>query len=403
MDDIKNNIFYRPEVDIERNYDTTGVIPKVTPEPAEEPVTPTPEQKLMERAEIVENKLLRIRGVLPMLPNGVPEILRDIVDKLIFQTEDEKDKIENIPENPEEERTEINEANPQPPDDSEIIIDDEGFIWNEPEPDTYTIKVIKCKSNPELALEQYLKDSLDIKEDFINKMNEVMEDYIYPIISVMNESGVPSIQYLNMEYDGACVTGYVNDDRHLNDIAATNQTLIDEQTRLFQKTHDANTTFAILMAFDVTAQERIRYYEENYNLGITNFVSMYRRNTLEKIRNTYNYKYRKARNNVYKYLNSAAEATRKILKNALDANTAKCYLLTQDVNIFARTEYQAVAYENATNAGAAEVDPNTNTPIEKATDTTKKESDSKSELDSLKDTASSALNDLKNTAGSIFK
>lgn len=397
MDDIKKDIFYRPQIDIERNYDTIGTIPKTTPEEEPQAETPSDEEKLIERADEIEDALIRIRGVLPLLPEGVPEILRDIVDKLIFQTEDEKDTIETIEEKPEEERTDVyeNDTESEGIDPEEPIIDDDGFIWNMSEPDTYTIKVVRCKENSDLALEQYLKDSLDIKEYFATKLNGILEEYIYPLLSVMGEAGVNNVAYLNMEYDGTCVTGYDTDDRHLNDTIARNQTIVNEQTRLFEKTHDANTTLAILMAFDVTAQERIRYYEEQYDMGVDNFVSMYKRNTLEKVRKQYNYKYDKARANVLKYLDSAAELTRNILVNSLDANTAKCYLLTQDVNIFAKTEYQAAAYENATNFGAAEVASGINTTVTKATETTNQSSSTAS---SLTDSLSSSINDLKNTA-----
>lgn len=375
-EDLKNNIFYRPQVEIDRNYQTDGVIEKLTPEQVQEEPQKTSNQLLLEKAEEVTDALIKVRKVLPILPEGLPDILQDIIDNLIFQTEIEKDKLVEIidEENPIE--TVTPEADTDPIEKPDPIIDKDGFIWDDPEPLDYTITVVKVKVNSQMALEQYLKDSIYIKEDFIKNLNDVLQDYIYPLISVMDESGVGSIEYLNLSYDGTSVTGYDDNDRHLNDTIVRNQLINEEQIRLFSKTHDANSTLSILMAFDLAAQQRIRYYEEEYDLGVSNFTEMYRRITLEKAREAYEYRYANSRKNVYKYLNSAVRISEDLLKLALNEKTAKCYLLTQDINIFARKEYEAAAYENSTGNNAAEVDSG-NKEVNKATDTTQKKTEEK--------------------------
>ena len=393
-EDLKNNIFYRPQVEIDRNYKTDGVIDKITPEESPEESKSTSNQDLLTKAEKVTDALIRVRKVLPILPEGLPNILQDIIDNLIFQTEIEKDKLIEIidEENPIETTTPEGES--EPIDKPEPIIDDDGFIWDDPEPLDYTITVVKTKLNDQMALEQYLKDSIYIKEDFIKNLNDVLQDYIYPLISMMDESGVGSIQYLNLSYDGTSVSGYDDNDQHLNDTIVRNQLINEEQIRLFNKTHDANTTLSVLMAFDLAAQQRIRYYSEQYDLGVSNFTEMYRRMTLEKARKAYEYRYANARKNVYKYLNSAVRISDDLLKLALDEKASKCYLLTQDINIFARKEYEAVAYENSTGNNAAEVDPGNNS--NKATDTTKKKTKEKeTESESNSNTIENFINGIK--------
>lgn len=374
-EDLKNNIFYRPQIDIDRNYKTDGVIDRITPEESPEESKPTSNQDLLTKAEEVTDALIRVRKVLPILPEGLPDILQDIIDNLIFQTEIEKDKLVEIidEDNPIEITTP--EGKSEPIDKPEPIIDDDGFIWDDPEPLDYTITIVKTKVSEQMALEQYLKDSIYIKEDFIKNLNDVLQDYIYPLISMMDESGVGSVQYLNLSYDGTSVSGYDNDNQHLNDTIVRNQLINEEQIRLFNKTHDANTTLSILMAFDLAAQQRVRYYSEQYDLGVSNFTEMYRRMTLEKAREAYEYRYANARKNVYKYLNSAVRISDDLLKLALDEKASKCYLLTQDINIFARKEYEAAAYENSTGNNAAEVDPGNN--ANKTTDTTQKKTEEK--------------------------
>lgn len=375
-EDLLKNIFYRPEVSIERDYSTDGTIDHYSPEPVQETVKPTPIQNLLTKAEEVTDALIRIRNVLPALPNQMPEVLENIVDNLIFQTEIEKNELIDIPDEPITEtvdNNDISEDGVTP--DEEPYIDDEGHIWGAPQPLDYVITVVKHKNNSQLAQEQYLKDSIYIKEEFATRLNNVLQDYLYPLVTTMDESGVGNIEYLNIEYDGTSVTGYGSDDKHLHDLIVRGQIINGERERLFVKSHDAITTQSIIMAFDVCAQERVRYYTENYDLGVSNFTEMYRRNTLEKTRNEYEYKYAHARKNFWKYLNSAVKISEDMLKTALDVNTAKCYLLSQDIDIFAKKEYQAAAYESATGTGAQEVDPTNNT-ANKATDTIAKKQES---------------------------
>ena len=97
-EDLLKNIFYRPEVSIERDYSTDGTIDHYTPEPIQETVKPTPIQNLLTKAEEVTDALIRIRNVLPALPNQIPEVLENIIDNLIFQTEIEKDELIDIPD-----------------------------------------------------------------------------------------------------------------------------------------------------------------------------------------------------------------------------------------------------------------------------------------------------------------
>ena len=72
-EDLLKNIFYRPEVSIERDYSTDGTIDHYTPEPIQETVKPTPIQNLFTKAEEVTDALIRIRNVLHILQVLVKE------------------------------------------------------------------------------------------------------------------------------------------------------------------------------------------------------------------------------------------------------------------------------------------------------------------------------------------
>lgn len=354
-EDIKKNIFYQPNIDIERRYDTNGEVPhSVSPDnnTTEEKKT-TENEDIYDRAVAVGEQLLRIRSVMKILPEDTVKIIQDIVDKTIFDNEIKKEEIKKIIDQDKEDEENNKRVDVYPNDSSSEATDDatpsdNSEFWEDPDPIDITINVVRCKDDSELANEQYLADSTKIKEDFSYKLNNAFQDYIYPLMTVMGEVGLNSITYLNLDYEGESITGVQTDDKHLHDTIVRNQTLMDEKNRKFAKTHGTNMTLAVMTAFDVVAQERTRYYSEEYDIGLNSFAGMYKRNILEEVKKEYDDKYMKAKMNMYKYLDGAVTVTDDILKASLRSNVAKCYLLTQDVNIYARKDYESVSYQNTT-------------------------------------------------------
>lgn len=354
-EDIKKNIFYQPNIDIERRYDTNGEVPhSVSPDNSttEEKKT-TENEDIYDRAVAVGEQLLRIRSVMKILPEDTVKIIQDIVDKTIFDNEIKKEEIKKIIDQDKEDEENNKRVDVYPNDSSSEATDDatpsdNSEFWEDPDPIDITINVVRRKDDSELANEQYLADSTKIKEDFSYKLNNVFQDYIYPLMTVMGEVGLNSITYLNLDYEGESITGVQTDDKHLHDTIVRNQTLMDEKNRKFAKTHGTNMTLAVMTAFDVVAQERTRYYSEEYDIGLNSFAGMYKRNILEEVKKEYDDKYMKAKMNMYKYLDGAVTVTDDILKASLRSNVAKCYLLTQDVNIYARKDYESVSYQNTT-------------------------------------------------------
>ena len=354
-EDIKNNIFYKPQTEFERNYSTDGIIPDKNTEKIVElsHQEETPMERILEKAEDVIKKLGTLRGLSQFIPEKIRPIYKNIIENLLAQTIIEKEEIDEIVEkDKKDEESEafvdkyeenITEIIP----DDEIEFDEEGFIWSAPQPTNIGLKIIKPKNNKDLARDQYLRDSIYIKEDFIIQMDAALQEYIFPLNTIMKESGVRYLEYLTIDYQGESVAGYSENERHLNDTIVRNQTLIDERSRLMNKTHNSKNTTATMMAFDVVAQERINYYGEEYDLALTDFASMYNRNLLEKSRRDYDFAYYRAKKNMYKYLKSTVMITSDILKASLESASSKCYLLTKEVNIYARKEFNATGYENS--------------------------------------------------------
>lgn len=426
--DVKNNIFYRPELDIERDYSTTGSVTKTSTTDSGSSNTRTTElEDYLTRAEKTQDDLLQIRKVIDLLPDKTATIIKDLVDKLIFQGEDEKEKIKEIikqdkKDDEENVRRDEYKSNPDSRSPGETVLDDGQItFWKDPEPLDLTITVVKTKDLGELAYEQYLKDSTALKEDFAYKLNSVMQDYIYPLITVMGEIGLDSKTYLTLDYEGESITGVKDDDKHLHDAIVKNQTIIDEKNRKFAKTHSANNSLAVMTAFDITSQQRVKYYKEEYDMGLNSFAGIYKRNLLEQSRKEYENKYAKAKINMYKYLNSSAVVTGDILKRTLEVDTSKCYLLANDVNIYARKRYEATGYQNTTDDTMTDLtkdadstasttnntsktsnnsnttNKNSNSTSESGNKTTEKSSSSKDISNAVKSTTSSVLDKVKDS------
>lgn len=395
-EDVKQNIFYKPDISIDRHYDTDGAVVHPSDSGSTQPVSEntTEIEDIYNRAQQVEEDLLKIRSVITLLPEKTAAIIQDIVDKELLDNVTKKDELQKIINKDKEDKENKVLVDSYPSGtkaegtDDEDESGDEEWVWEEPDPIDITINVVRRKDDAELANEQYLMDSVKIKEEFAYKLNNAMQDYIYPLMTVMGEVGLDSVSYLNLDYEGESITGVDTDDKHLHDTIVRNQTIVDEKNRKFAKTHGVNMSLAIMTAFDVVAQERVRYYKEEYDIGLSNFTDMYKRNILEETRKEYDNKYMKSKINMYRFLNSAVTVADDILKATLRSHVAKCYLLTQDVNIYARKNYESTQYNNPSDNSMIELtqqDVNTSgggtftsstankTTTTKTTDTSKKD------------------------------
>ena len=94
MDEKDLSILYRPQVDIERDYRSDGVIlhepvTNETPEQKQErtaPEIPTDLEEARDRAAEVVRKLIRIRKITPVLPTDAQETVNDLLDTVIVWT-----------------------------------------------------------------------------------------------------------------------------------------------------------------------------------------------------------------------------------------------------------------------------------------------------------------------------
>ena len=365
MDEKDLSLLYRPEINIERDYRSNGVVlhelPTNEPEVTQQTTPDIPDDitKAITTAKETVEKLICIRKITPVLPTLIQPTINDFLDTVIIWTGNTIPPLENAKEEkeekPDEEKHEVPGA-----------ISDEGTVDTEQSDDEwptmtssgFVFDVIKNKDIWDLARDQYLLDSVAMQEDFADEFNNVMEGYVYQLVSAMDEVGLDAPEYLNVEYEGQTVSGIPTNYQHLNDIIVRNQD-VNEYADIFRKTHDEFETYRILATYDIASQERIRYLKEKYKEETAaNYIEMYDKNYLAKSRDEFEAKYVAARTNVYKLLHSASQITKETLAAQLELAISKCSLLAKEVNIFAKEEYENIAYENST-AGKTKTASNT--------------------------------------------
>lgn len=365
MNDI-NNIFYKPDIAAKKDYysdgeilSATGKMPNDNNKNDESSVKDI--EVTLKKSVGVIKRLYSIRNVIKILPVDIKNIITDIIEKIICDEITKKNQIEeNVNNGLQDEKHKNNETVYEGQIDQNEKNEITETLWPQPISPNIVITFIEPKSASEQAMEQYLRDSVDISEKFTNDMEMVLNEYLNQLLTVMSEIGLSNIQYLNYEYDGEQVSGFSFSEKHLHDSIVRSQTIIKEQTALFKKTHSAEKTLTTIKSFEMAAIQRVNYYKEDYIDGAAeNFVDMFKNDILERCRKQYDVKYSAAKMNMYKYLNSTVIITSDMLKLNLQANISKCYLLNKDINIFEKKKYaEGSGVSNAADSKLNEITPN---------------------------------------------
>ena len=97
-EDVKQNIFYKPDISIDRHYDTDGAVVHPSDSGSTQPVSEntTEIEDIYNRAQQVEEDLLKIRSVITLLPEKTAAIIQDIVDKELLDNVTKKDELQKI-------------------------------------------------------------------------------------------------------------------------------------------------------------------------------------------------------------------------------------------------------------------------------------------------------------------
>ena len=350
MDNVKNNIFYRPEIGIERSYQTSGELKSPdTAEKAEELGLAYPRtnlESLVIETKAAIDRLVEIRKVTYLLPLTAPKLVDDIIQPLALLLELNMRELNDMVEaEGSEDNVEIYESPVSKGSNSDVAQDEAGEEENsadeyDDEPFDIEFRVVKSKTNAEMCREQYLRDLTDIIDDFSMGLNGVMQGYIYPLNTVMSILGLNKADYLSYEYEGESVTGIPHNLAHLNDRIVIQDTIVAEKISLFEKTHERSATINAIKAFDAAEMLRERYYDEVYIDDVKDELDIFSNNLLEKARKSADGAYKIAKTNLFKHLDSTNAILKDICLERLESMQAKAILLKNGVDIYNRKDYE---------------------------------------------------------------
>ena len=358
-EEIKNNIFYRPNVEIERDYSTDGAIIneliRQEESPAAQEISSVKLERLKEKTKETVDELLKIRDIIDVLPLDLPEILNGIIEPItllnelnLLEIDDilERDYIdqlnevgvETFPSGVEEYKASNQEALTGVIETTEEDMPDFDIV----------VTTIAAKSISSQCREEYLRDITDITSEFSRNLNGAMQGYIYPLSTILNELGLDSPDYLNFEYEGESIKDIPINLAHLNDRIVMQEAVTAEQNALMVKTHSTSAILDAINAFDAAEALRERYYNASYNMDISSDLDIFNNNLLQKSRENSEEAYRQAKINLFKLLDSSVELMKDISSKKLEAQQAKAILLKNGINIYEHEIFETTGVNNAT-------------------------------------------------------
>ena len=358
-EEIKNNIFYRPNVEIERDYSTDGAIRneliRQEESPAAQEISSVKLERLKEKTKETVDELLKIRDIIDVLPLDLPKILNGIIEPItllnelnLLEIDDilERDYIdqlnevgvETFPSGVEEYKASNQEALTGVIETTEEDMPDFDII----------VKTIAAKSISSQCREEYLRDITDITSEFSRNLNGAMQGYIYPLSTILNELGLDSPDYLNFEYEGESIKDIPINLAHLNDRIVIQEAVTVEQNALMVKTHSTSAILDAINTFDAAEALRERYYNASYNMDISSDLDIFNNNLLQKSRENSEEAYRQAKINLFKLLDSSVELMKDISSKKLEAQQAKAILLKNGINIYEHEIFETTGVNNAT-------------------------------------------------------
>lgn len=353
--ETKNNIFYRPNVEIDRDYSTDGAIKnelirQEESHPAQD-VSSVKLERLKEKTKETVDELLKIRDVIEVLPLDLPQIINGIIEPLTILNELNALELDDIIE-----RDYIDQLNEVGVETFPSGVENykkespNGVIETTEEdvPDfDIIVKTIAAKPISSQCREEYLRDITDITSEFSRNLNGAMQGYIYPLSTILNELGLDSPDYLNFEYEGEAVKDIPLNLAHLNDRIVIQEAVTAEQNALMVKTHSTSAILDAINSFDAAEALRERYYNESYNMDISSDLDIFNNNLLQKSRESSEEAYRQAKINLFKLLDSSVELMKDISSKKLEAQQAKAILLKNGINIYEHKIFETTGVNNA--------------------------------------------------------
>lgn len=334
-----DNFFYRPRMGVDRDYlsekefeniigpdrdyssekDFERIEEEITEEIPD--VLESAEESKQKALEIV-NEIEKIKKVINILPSNLPEIYRDVLNKI-------KHDIINPPPIPYVEEVPVEPqgtTRPRGRTGGNIIVggteDDPIYLF----PIDNGVEVI---TEPVIPLTQYVRESFvkdknDMYDHFVQRLKLMIQQYMRELLYVAKVGKFKSYLDLYVRFDTPSAE-IPKDFQAAADRITKNQISRDSKTRLLNKIFNIDQTVSHLIANKAAYDQRQRYYDIEY-LKAKDYVETQENDELRKQRLDYDKKYEQNMYNYYKYLTGAATLTDEILKTFLSEARGKALL-----------------------------------------------------------------------------
>ena len=362
-DTDKDNLLYRPELEPERHYESESVF--THEEPIEEvPVYNSPTYEPDKIREDL-NQIIELIDSLPPDVRFYKEIVQKVVDRL---------DIAFPPGTPSPyyvDPTYYNQENPN----EEYVPQDEMLYSvehpvsyvkdkdpNDPDLPDFLPHVSPININmktPEtmfqMVQDAYSKDQIHLDAYYNQKLQLTMQDYFQNMFMTMAGANVSNLNDLTRDFDGETVKIPSGKNlEHLRDEIVRSQNLRKSKTKVMRKTHSADKTLIHMRAWKAAADQRARYYKEEYG-GSASYLENQANFILQQNREKYDENYKMALYNMYKYLDSSVMMISDALDMTVMEAQAKGALLKENVNIFETKEAEeALAMQAAQQAASGQ-------------------------------------------------
>lgn len=305
----KENIFYKPELGYDKNYNTKGDITESqidveVPEDVEE-------ESLLDKIEDIKN-------VYPLIPDDLVTIIKSPLEIIESIVKDFPDK-----EKPTDEEDEIITIIPKDED------DDDTFPGDDFDDDDSNIKIEIIEKDTVTKIEDdYQDDLISIVDDYLNSLNEATNNYTVSILTLFKGMNPSLFLKLLSYYD--CETSKISDNyKHLSDAIIRSQLSRNMKERLYLKMYDTDKTINHIRSCKVGVEQRLRYHQSKYQETNT-IEDVVNNKILGQSRVIYDRKYKQNFYNLYKYLNSSVILLNECLDMCLSEMQAKIILLKRE-------------------------------------------------------------------------
>ena len=289
MEDNKNNIFYNPKIEYDKNYETEGQSKSSSSSSSGET-----ESHNIIYINYINNKVKRYYSLINILPDDLQKVAKNpvnIIKEIIGDVPDDVEPPERI-----HETITIDPVVPiNPPDYPDYPFDPD-------EPDSIKVE-IENDDDDVIIRNQYYYDLVSIVKDYVDNLNTSIDNYINALFATFQDIDIESYHNSMETYKTSCRKIDINL-KHLSDTIIRSQIARQMKEKLYLKLYDIDKTINHIRSCKAGVELRLRYHKASYYKDTT-YNEAVSNKILGQNRLLYDKKYKQNFINLYKYLNSS--------------------------------------------------------------------------------------------------